>query len=432
MTTLSVNIFPVCNSLKIVTFFVLLALAGCVTVPPRPPAPPAPPAVKRFSSLVKLSPAAWPTLADDCDKDSLRLAALQSAAYYRGLPADRLFILGNDTYTAKDLAVSVESLVHLLDGSSEPQGWIHALPETFELYQSVGSDADRQVTFSSYYEPTVRVKLQPDEHYRYPLYARPPDLIDVDLGLFDSAYEGARVAGRREGKNLVPYSTRADIDSRRVLKGQNLELSWAKNPLDVLDLQIEGSGWLDFGNNDVRRIRYDGTNGRHYRSVGQYLIDSGRLPAKRFSRKTFRQYLARHPKEEQTLLNVNERYVFFRLDTSSAAAYAYGNIEVPLTPGRSIATDPKLFPKGALAWISIGDVGAAGWPPGHRDSSDLRVASRRPLHFQRFVLNQDEGGAIQGPGRVDIFVGHGKDAEDFATHLWHKGKLYFLVKKREM
>jgi membrane-bound lytic murein transglycosylase A len=61
------------------------------------------------------------------------------------------------------------------------------------------------------------------------------------------------------------------------------------------------------------------------------------------------------------------------------------------------------------------------------DAKD-KVKSAKPL--QRFMLNQDEGGAIQGPGRVDIFAGHGIEAEGFASHLWNKGRLYFLVKKK--
>jgi membrane-bound lytic murein transglycosylase A len=202
----------------------------------------------------------------------------------------------------------------------------------------------------------------------------------------------------------MPYPTRSDIDSGNELRGQGLELAWAKDPAEVLDLQIEGSGWLDLGNGELRRIRFDGTNGRKYRSVGQYLITTGKIPAKAFTRQAFLQYLASHPKERQSLLNINERYIFFRTDTSTASADAYGNLEVPLTPGRSIATDPKLFPKGALAWI---DTGA----------------------MKRFMVNQDEGGAIQGPGRVDIFAGQGEQAKAFATHMWNKGKLYFLVRK---
>jgi len=272
------------------------------------------------------------------------------------------------------------------------------------------------VVFSSYYEPPIAARLAPDRVYKFPLYARPPDLVDVDLSLFEPAYQGARIAGRYEGRRLVPYPTRSDIDSRKILKEKGLEIAWAKDPLDVLDLQIEGSGWIDFGAGIVRRVRYDGDNGRRYQSVGQYLIATGRIPAKKFTRQAFLRYLARHPKERQRLLNVNERYIFFRIDTSTVSPYAFGNIEVPLTPGRSIATDPKLFPKGALAFIYVGP-------------ADGRTGgSASPI--QRLVLSQDEGGAVQGPGRVDIFAGHGENAKQFATHMWNKGHLYFLVKKK--
>jgi membrane-bound lytic murein transglycosylase A len=51
--------------------------------------------------------------------------------------------------------------------------------------------------------------------------------------------------------------------------------------------------------------------------------------------------------------------------------------------------------------------------------------------FSRFVLNQDTGGAIKGPGRVDIYWGNGPYAEVAAGHLRHPGELYFLVLKPE-
>lgn len=178
--------------------------------------------------------------------------------------------------------------------------------------------------------------------------------------------------------------------------------------MDIFFLQIEGSGWLDLGNGQMVRIRYDGDNGRRYRSLGQYMISSGLVRAKGFDHKALMRYMKRHPKECQDLLNVDERYVFFQIDTSSMSVFAYGNINQPLTAGRSVATDPKIFPKGLLAWIDV---------------------QSKPTK-RRFVLNQDEGGAIQGPGRVDFFAGHGKKAEQLATHFWYPGQLYFLVKKK--
>jgi membrane-bound lytic murein transglycosylase A len=398
----------------------LFFVGGCVSAPPKPAplVPPAPIPVSRYSALEKVEEANLPAFEDDADTASLHTAILESFVYYQSLPDNQLFVLGHDTYTVQDMIASMASLSILLENSPNPKEWVPVLQSSFTVYQSVGADPDKTVVFSSYYEPAISVRLTPNKTYRYPLYGRPPDLVDVDLSLFDSAYQGIHVSGRREGRALFPYPTRTEIDGKKILQHSGLEIAWAKNPMDVLDLQIEGSGWLDFGEGKLRRVRYDGDNGRRYRSVGQYLISTGRIPAKKFSRKVFLQYMARHPKERQALLNVNDRYVFFRVDTSTAALYAYGNISVPLTPGRSIATDPKVFPRGALAWIDTERAIV---------TKKDRVSGKRPL--KRFMLNQDEGGAIQGPGRVDIFAGHGGDAKRLATHLWNKGKLYFLVKK---
>lgn len=412
--------------LLFIAFSVLLA--GCATVPPKPP--PSPVAVTRLNALVRLAPEGFPLFEDDLDAASLRAAARQSAGYFRSLPADSLFALAGDTYTPRDFAESMDLLAELLERAPDSNAWLKEIPRRFAVYQSVGTDANRSVTFSSYFEPTIHARLEPSPTYRFPLYARPEDLVDVDLGLFDPAYQGAKLAGRRVGKELVPYHTRADIDSQKILKGRRLEIAWAKDPFEVLDLQIEGTGWLDLGNGQKRRIRYDGSNGKRYRSVGQHLISSGRIPAKTFSRAALKSYLRSHPDESQSLLNVNERYIFFRVDSSTMSPYALGNIQVPLTAGRSIATDPKLFPKGALAWISVEgrESGRAEERVSGRRNTGVVRSSAPPL--RRFVLNQDEGGAIQGPGRVDLFAGSGADAEQFASHFWQPGWLYFLVKKK--
>jgi membrane-bound lytic murein transglycosylase A len=280
----------------------------------------------------------------------------------------------------------------------------------FTVYQSSGKDERRTVTFSAYYEPTLAARFARSAEFRFPIYGRPNDLIDVELGQFDPSLQGMRIAGRREGRQLVPYATRGDIDSRGYLKGERREIAWARDPVDIFYLQVEGSGWLDVGGGERVRIRFDGHNGRRYGSVGQHLIQSGRVKKEGFNHEVFTDYMRRHPEERQALLNMNERYIFFQLDRSSAAAFAHGNINVPLTPGRSIATDPRLFPKGGLAWVDFES------PDGGR--------------VKRFVMNQDEGGAIKGPARVDFFVGGGSAQESFAFRLWHPGVLYFLVKKR--
>ena len=96
-----------------------------------------------------------------------------------------------------------------------------------------------------------------------------------------------------------------------------------------------------------------------------------------------------------------------------------GAIEVPLTSGRSVATDLSLFPKAALAFIQS----EKPWV-----GEDVTIQSWET--FGRFVLNHDTGGAIRGPGRLDLFWGSGPYAETAAGHMKHEGTLYFLVLKQ--
>lgn len=179
-------------------------------------------------------------------------------------------------------------------------------------------------------------------------------------------------------------------------------------------LQVQGSGKADIGEGNILSVLYDGANGRPYKSIGRYLIDSGALPRENMSMQAIREYLRQHPEKLFEVLNQNQSYVFFRLDMGPSI----GNISVPLTPGRSIATDSKLFPKGALGFISsqkplIENGVIKEWAP-----------------FTRFVMNQDTGGAIKGPGRVDVFFGQGAEAELTAGNFQHEGELYFLLRKK--
>ena len=396
---------------------VLLFLGGCAVAPTvKPVALPTP---QTALSLIPLTAAQSPAFDDDADTATLREAALQSLTYYKAQPVDSLFTLAKDTYTAQDLADSMAYFVDVMDQAPTREAWKTAVRRQFQVYQSVGADPHQTVTFSAYYEPTISARLRRTATYRYPIYGRPSDLIDVDLGQFDPIYQGARLSGRRQDHHLVPYYTRGDIDSRHRIRRKAPVIAWAKNPADIFFLQIEGSGWLDVGRKRKLRVRYDGDNGRRYRSVGQYLIATGRIENNRLSHAGFERYLNDHPRDRQAWLNVDERYVFFRIDRSSSSAYAYGNLEVPLTAGRSVATDPKLFPKGLLGWMATDQ-------PVLNEEGD--VVSTTTL--TRFVLNQDEGGAIQGPGRVDFFVGDARSALRYAVHFWQHGTLYFLVKKR--
>lgn len=125
-----------------------------------------------------------------------------------------------------------------------------------------------------------------------------------------------------------------------------------------------------------------------------------------------RRFLARNPRYLERVLSHNPSYVFFR--PLSAQGGPLGCYDLPLTPGRSIATDRRLFPGLALAYIQ-GQTPAPG-------------GGIAPL--SRFVLNQDTGGAIRGPGRLDLFYGSGNQAGELAGRMKYPGRLFFLAPRR--
>ena len=65
------------------------------------------------------------------------------------------------------------------------------------------------------------------------------------------------------------------------------------------------------------------------------------------SLKALKEYLYAHPERVQEILNYNPSYTFFRHIPGDGPL---GNIEVPLTPERSIAMDHRLVPKGGLVF----------------------------------------------------------------------------------
>jgi membrane-bound lytic murein transglycosylase A len=285
----------------------------------------------------------------------------------------------------------------------------------FALYRAAGSNGQGRILFTGYYEPLLSCRVIAEGAFRYPLYRKPDDMIEVDLGQFGDNFPKNRIYGRLENKKVVPYYSRSEIDGKKALAGRDLEILWCSDIIDIYVLQVQGSGKVDLGDGNIISVLYDGANGRQYKSIGKYLIDTGALTKESMSMQAIRDYLRKNPDKLADVLNQNPSYVFFRLDTGPSL----GNIGVPLTPGRSIATDSKLYPKGGLGLIVaqkpvIENGVIKQWEP-----------------FTRFVMNQDTGGAIKGPGRVDIFFGQGAEAELTAGNMQHEGELYFLMRKRD-
>jgi membrane-bound lytic murein transglycosylase A len=388
--------------------WVLLALAACA---PRaaPPAPDPPPPSPGAAPLVAVTLPAG--LMDDADPASLRGAVGHSLAWLGGVPPDTTFDFGVRRVTARAMAAALGELSDLLATGPDPatlRAWVLG---RFEVLESVG-EPPGEVLVTGYYEPVIAGSPRPSARARVPVHARPADLVAARLRDFREELPAERIAGRVEDGQLRPYFNRRQIQEEGALDGRGLEIAWVEDRVDLFFVEVQGSGAVRFPDGTEMRIGFAAGNGHPYRSIGRLLIEEGRVPAERMSMQAIRAYLEANPGEVSRVLNHNPSYVFFRaLDTPPL-----GVLGVPVTGGRSIATDSRLFPPAALAFLET-----------TRPALDAggRVVEGPPL--RRFVLNQDTGGAIRGPGRVDFFWGRGDEAEQLAGRMQQRGRLLFLV-----
>ena len=351
----------------------------------------------------------WPLLGDDLDLASLEQAGRASLTYLRRLPPEREFAFGPRRVSAARMIQAVQRFQAVMRAFQDPAARTQALKRYFVLLRSVGSDGRGRVLFTGYYEPVLPARRQPQPPFVYPLYPMPPDMVFIDLRRFDPRLPARRLVGRVQGRKVLPYHDREAIDFQGVLEGKVKPLAYLADPVEAFFLHIQGSGQVVFPDGSRLRLGYAASNGRPYRSIGRYLIDQGLMDLEGMSMQAIKRFLDQHPELRRRVLAHNPSYVFFRpLPAQGGPLGAYSQ---PLTAGRSIATDRRIFPGMALAWIHGTRPALAG--------GEVPLA--------RFVFNQDTGGAIRGPGRVDLFFGSGDEAGELAGRMKHVGQLYFLA-----
>ena len=359
-----------------------------------------------------------PRLLDDADLPSLRAALGESLVWIDALPADRRFVYGPRVLSTAEVRLVFTTMREILVDDPSPDVLEKRIHERFDILESTGGESG-DVLYTGYYEPVIEAAAAPDATYATPVYARPPDLVEIPIDQFGERFAGERgLFGRIDGAEsprprVLPYWSRTEIAAGK-LAGKNLELAWAKDPIALFFVEVQGSGALVFPDGTEKRIGYAASNGRLYQSIGKLLIDEGQIPREQMSMQALRAWLLANPSEITRVFAYNPSYVFFRMLDGAPL----GSLGRPVTPGRSVATDSKLFPHGALAFIST-----ARPIPGPDGKPE-------PQKLGRFVLNQDTGGAIRGAGRVDVFWGRGPDAEYSAGHMKERGRLFFLVPKR--
>ena len=346
------------------------------------------------------------------DVDSLRAAVHYSIEYLQKLPPERVVGEQPRQFTAREILDSLRAFDSLLDDWRCAECFAREINDHFEFVPSSSDPAQSQVLFTGYYQVVIDGSLVPTEQFRFPIYAKPADLITAEKVTLAPQATVEKVIGRAEGEQFLPYYTRRQIDQEGLLRGHGLEIAWVADPIDLFFLHIQGSGIIRLPNGERLSVGYAAQNGQPYRSIGRLLIDAGKASKEQMSMQWLRRYLNDHPEARSDIFAYNESYVFFRVNTSGSL----GSLEVPVTEGRSVATDSRLFPKGALALIQteIPIIDGAG-----------QLAGWRPI--TRFVLNQDTGGAIRGLQRADIFFGTGSEAEGMAGYMNRPGKMFFLV-----
>ena len=272
------------------------------------------------------------------------------------------------------------------------------------------STVEEDGKFTGYFEPEYAASKTPTQTLSAPVYTRPADLIDVDLGAFNPDRKGERIAGRIEGTRLVPYSDHADINNGAINEHADA-IAWM-DPNDLLFLQIQGSGRLSFDDGDIVRVGYAAQNGHPYTAIGRVLAQRDIMPVKDITMQSIRGWLdAAAPHEARELREQNASYVFFReLSELGDAQGPVGAQGVPLTPERSLAVDRRYHAMGTPVWVSIA----------HDDG-------KAPM--QRLMIAQDTGGAIRGPVRGDFYWGTGEVAGDNAGRMNASGKMFVLLPK---
>lgn len=308
----------------------------------------------------------WPALLRGCDKPATGWAALCAQA--------RTAVASGNSFS-----------------DDATRAW---LEKRLQPYRVEALDGAAEGLITGYFEPLVEASRTPRNGFRHALHAPPIDLA-----------------------TRSPYWSRQQIDSlpaaQASLRGR--ELAYLADPLDVLLLQVQGSGRLNLiqadGTRKLVRVAFAGHNDLPYQSVGRWLIDQGELRADQASWPAIRQWARQNPRRVNELLWANPRVVFFREEPLPDPQLGpRGAQAVPLTPQRSVAVDPQSVPYGTALWLDT-----------------TEPLSNTPL--RRVVMAQDTGGAIVGAVRADYFWGWGDEAEAQAGRMKQNLRMWVLWPK---
>ena len=261
-------------------------------------------------------------------------------------------------------------------------------PSTLAKYgiqaaQMGGANGEGNVMFTGYYSPVIELRHKPMGAYRYPIYAMPT--CKGRCPSREQIYDGA-------------------------LAGKGLVLGYSKSMLDVFMMEVQGSGFVHFeDNNQLQYFGYAGKNGHRYVSIGRVLIDRGEVPKSKMSLQAIQNWVANHSESEvRELLEQNPSFVFF---SPRKTLDVKGSAGIPLLANAAVAADRKYIPMGSVLLAEVPQLDAKGNWTGK--------------HVLRLLLALDTGGAVKR-NHLDLYHGKGKQAGTDAGHYKHFGRVWRL------
>lgn len=239
----------------------------------------------------------------------------------------------------------------------------------------------RSALLTGYAEPVLEGAAGPSAAFPCPVLAPPPGLVPGPGAPDRAAIRRGALAGR------APV------------------LAWLRDEADLFFLQVQGAGRIRLAEGGTLRLGFAAATGHPYVSLGRHLVARGEIPEAEISAQAILAWLRAAP-GRMAALDVNPAYVFFRVLDLDPALGPPGTLGRPLTPLRSLATDPAHLPLGQPVWLE------AGTPDG-------------PLAL--LAVAEDTGSAIRGPDRADLFLGTGPEAFARAGRLRAMARLVPLL-----
>ncbi|GAA4346959.1 murein transglycosylase A [Variovorax defluvii] len=348
----------------------------------------------------------------------------------------------------------------------------------FSAYQIRDDDRRPDGVVTGYFEPEIAGSRTYAPPYIYPVYGQPEDMLFADARKLPrgNGVVAARIVGRNvevqqglstrdmgapglyaldlsgitrdtldrkvrlrvEGRRLLPYYTREEIETKGAPNAR--VLAFVSSATALYEMQIQGSGRIRLPNGELIRVAYAEQNGQPFRptlaqsSSGKPLsrvktrglgieleLDDGEDEPDDGAVIRTRGFTLALPAASGAVVVPGRRatspvlgsgikdpsYVFFK-EAGGGASGPVGAFGVPLQAGRSIAVDPRSTPLGYPVFVSTRAPGT-GSP------------------MQRLTIAQDTGGAIRGAVRADYFFGNGQQAAAQARRMKERGQLWILL-----